>query len=49
MPTHYGLSFMTKSEIREIFYFIREKHPALFDDFYTYNIKKWEAEDVKGN
>lgn len=46
MPNYYDAHFMTKDEIREIFYFIKKEKPELFDDFYTYNIRRWEAEDV---
>lgn len=49
MPLHYNTKFMTKDEIRDIFYFVRENSPELFEDFYTYNIRKWEAENVNRN
>lgn len=38
LPAYYRRA-MTTNEIRELFYFVREKNPALFDDFYNYNIK----------
>lgn len=40
--SYYGQNFLSKEEIREIFYFVREHKPDLFDDFYNYNIKRWE-------
>ena len=39
----YCKGYMDRQEIRELFYFVKEKNPALFDDFYTYNIKKMEG------
>lgn len=41
LPFYYQKA-MTTNEIREIFYFVRENHPALFEDFYEYNIKRTE-------
>ena len=41
LPFYYRKA-MTTNEIREIFYFVRENHPALFEDFYEYNIKRTE-------
>lgn len=31
---------MTKEKIREIFRFVAKNHPALFDDFYNFNVRK---------
>lgn len=39
----YG-DFISKSEIREIFTFVREKNRSLFDDFYNCTAKKLEEE-----
>ena len=33
---------MTKQEIRELFAFVREKNPALFEDFYEFNVSSME-------
>ena len=33
---------MTKQEIRELFAFVREKNPALFEDFYEFNVNSME-------
>ena len=38
----YCKGYMDRQEIRELFHFVREKNPALFDDFYNYNIKGLE-------
>lgn len=34
---------MTKQEMRELFAFVREKKPSLFEDFYEFNINKMEG------
>lgn len=39
----YCKGYMDRQEIRDLFHFVREEYPALFDDFYTYNIKKMEG------
>jgi hypothetical protein len=33
---------MTKQEIRELFAFVREENPALFEDFYEFNVSSME-------
>ena len=42
LPAYYRKA-MTKQEIRELFAFVREKHPALFEDFYEFSINKMEG------
>ena len=42
IPFQYTKAF-TKNEIREIFYFVREKKPELFEDFYNFNVNSMEA------
>ena len=37
LPFYYR-SAMTKQEIRELFTFVREENPALFEDFYEFNV-----------
>ena len=34
---------MTKQEMRELFAFVREKKPSLFEDFYEFNVNKMEG------
>jgi hypothetical protein len=41
VPFYYRQA-MTKQEIRELFTFVREENPALFEDFYKYNISSME-------
>lgn len=41
LPFYYRKA-MTKQEIREIFMFVREEKPELFEDFYEFNINKME-------
>lgn len=33
---------ISKQEMRELFAFVREKNPALFEDFYEFNINRLE-------
>ena len=42
LPKIYAIG-MTKQEIRELFAFVREKNPALFEDFYEFNINSVEV------
>ena len=41
LPFYYRKA-MTKQEIRELFAFVREENPALFDDFYQFNVSSME-------
>jgi hypothetical protein len=41
LPFYYRKA-MTKQEIRELFAFVREENPALFDDFYEFNVSSME-------
>lgn len=41
LPPYYRTA-MTKQEIRELFAFVRENNPALFEDFYEFNISSTE-------
>jgi hypothetical protein len=41
LPKYYKTA-MTKQEIRELFAFVREKNPALFEDFYEFNVSSME-------
>lgn len=41
LPFYYRQA-MTKQEIRELFTFVREKNPALFEDFYEFNVSSME-------
>ena len=34
---------LLKQEMRELFAFVREKKPSLFEDFYEFNINKMEG------
>ena len=34
---------MTRQEMRELFAFVREKNPALFEDFYEFNVNRLEG------
>jgi hypothetical protein len=42
LPFQYKKGF-TKEKIREIFVFVREKKPELFEDFYNYNVDSMEG------
>ena len=41
LPFYYRQA-MTKQEIRELFAFVREENPALFEDFYEFNVSSME-------
>ena len=41
LPSFYKRA-MTKQEIRELFAFVREENPALFEDFYEFNVSSKE-------
>ena len=41
LPKYYRQA-MTKQEIRELFTFVREENPALFEDFYEFNASSKE-------
>ena len=41
LPFYYRQA-MTKQEIRELFAFVREENPALFEDFYKFNVNSME-------
>ena len=41
LPAYYRKA-MTKQEIRELFAFVREENPALFEDFYEFNVSSME-------
>jgi Holliday junction resolvasome RuvABC DNA-binding subunit len=41
LPFYYKRA-MTKQEIRELFAFVREENPALFEDFYKFNVSSME-------
>ena len=41
LPKYYARA-MTKQEIRELFAFVREENPALFEDFYEFNVSSME-------
>jgi hypothetical protein len=41
LPFYYNRA-MTKPEIREQFAFVREENPALFEDFYEFNVSSME-------
>jgi hypothetical protein len=41
LPKYYARA-MTKQEIRELFAFVREENPALFEDFYEFNASSKE-------
>ena len=41
LPFYYREA-MTKQEIRELFAFVREENPALFEDFYEFNVSSME-------
>ena len=41
LPFYYRKA-MTKQEIRELFAFVREENPALFEDFYEFNVSSME-------
>jgi hypothetical protein len=41
LPSFYKRA-MTKQEIRELFAFVREENPALFEDFYEFNVSSME-------
>jgi hypothetical protein len=41
LPFYYRQA-MTKQEIRELFAFVREENPALFEDFYKFNVSSME-------
>jgi hypothetical protein len=41
LPFYYKRA-MTKQEIRELFAFVREENPALFEDFYEFNVSSME-------
>jgi hypothetical protein len=41
LPFYYRQA-MTKQEIRDLFTFVREENPALFEDFYEFNVSSKE-------
>ena len=41
LPFYYTRA-MPRHEIREIFMFVREEKPELFEDFYEFNVSKME-------
>ena len=41
LPAYYRRA-MTKQEIRELFAFVREENPTLFEDFYKFNVSSME-------
>ena len=42
LPAYYAKA-MTRQEIRELFAFVREEKPELFEDFYEFNVNKMEG------
>ena len=42
LPAYYARA-MTRQEIRELFAFVREEKPELFEDFYEFNVNKMEG------